>query len=121
VKNGGVLENLGTTEITLSPKFISNIGVSYQLKNFNFGIQNQFVSGQYLDNTQTLAIPDYNLLDFLAGYKLSLKHHELNLYFNLNNLLNRMYMTKGHVYDGAAYYFPQAGRNFMLGMTWVVK
>ncbi|MDO4762837.1 MAG: TonB-dependent receptor [Flavobacteriaceae bacterium] len=114
------LKNLGTTNIALSPDFIGNISINYQVSSqFNLFLQNQYVSKQYLDNTQNekLSIPSYNLLDFGASYHLKLKRQDLHIYFNLNNVLDRKYMNKGYVYDKAPYFFPQAGRNFMLGMS----
>lgn len=120
LEKNGVLEHLGKTDIALSPQFIGNIGLNYQVTNFNFSLQNQYVSRQFLDNSQNekLSIPSYSVLDFGASYQLNLKNHQLNIHFNLNNLLNKMYLNKGYVYDDTPYYFPQAGRNFMLGMTW---
>ena len=32
-----------------------------------------------------------------------------------------MYMNKGFVYNQTPYYYPQAGRNFMLGMRLMIK
>lgn len=114
-----ILKNLGNTPISLSPDFMGNIRLSYNPKDFSFTLQNQYVSEQYLDNTNnsTLKLPSYNILDFLASYQLNLDHYQLKIHFNLNNILNKMYINKGYVYDDTPYYFPQAGRNFMLGMS----
>ena len=122
-KKNNILEDLGNTQIALSPNFIGNIGVNYQLSSFNIHLQNQYVDKQFLDNNENnlLSIPDYNILDFGASYQLDLKHYKLHLHFNLNNILNRMYMNKGFVYDQTPYYYPQAGRNFMLGMRLIIK
>ena len=122
-KKNNILENLGNTQIALSPNFIGNIGVNYQLSSFNIHLQNQYVGKQFLDNNENnlLSIPDYNVLDFGASYQLDLKYYKLHLHFNLNNILNRMYMNKGFIYDQTPYYYPQAGRNFMLGMRLIIK
>ena len=122
-KKNNILENLGNTQIALSPNFIGNIGVNYQLSSFNIHLQNQYVGKQFLDNNENnlLSIPDYNVLDFGASYLLDLKHYKLHLHFNLNNILNRMYMNKGFIYDQTPYYYPQAGRNFMFGMRLIIK
>lgn len=113
------INNIGNTNIALSPNFIGNIRLTYQTNGFNFSLQNQYVSKQYLDNTQREkpSIPAYNILDFGAHYSLYLKHYQLNVHVNINNILNKMYINKGYVYDQTPYYFPQAGRNFMLGMS----
>lgn len=113
------LKYLGTTSISLSPNFIGNISIQYQISpKFYFVLQNQYVSKQFLDNTQNhnLSIPNYNLMDLAANYQLNLPNTQLNIYFNLNNFLNKMYINKGYVYDQTPYFFPQAGRNFMIGM-----
>ena len=34
----------------------------------------------------------------------------------LNNVFNAMYISNGAIYGTDAYYFPQAGTNFMLGV-----
>jgi iron complex outermembrane receptor protein len=34
----------------------------------------------------------------------------------INNLFNAMYISNGAIYDRDAYYFPQAGINFMMGI-----
>lgn len=119
-EKNGVLENLGKTTIALSPNFIGNFGIEYKLNKIIFWLKNQYVAKQYLDNSQSekLSLSDYNVLDFGANYHLKIKNHDLNIYFNLNNLWNKMYANKGYVYDNQSYYFPQSGRNFILGLSW---
>lgn len=112
-------KNLGNTEISYSPSFMANISAVYNpSKDFTFTLTNQYIGKQYLDNTQnnTLKLPSYNVLDFLANYQLKLSHYDLGLNLMINNLLNRKYANNGYVWDGAIVY-PQAGTNFMLGMT----
>lgn len=118
-KENETLKYFGTTTIALSPNFIGNIGIEQQITpNFHLALQNQYVSHQFLDNTQNqqLSIPDYYVMDLNAGYQLRFTETQLNIYFSLNNILNKMYINKGYVYEKTPYYFPQAGRNFMLGM-----
>lgn len=120
IEEKGKLMRLGKTNIALSPSFIGNLGLNYQItQDFNINIQNQYVGKQYLDNSQNskLSLSGYNVLDLGAQYQLSLKNYQLSITLNLNNILNRMYINKGYVYDQSPYYFPQAGRNFMLGMN----
>lgn len=112
-------KNIGNTQISYSPSFIANISAIYNpTQNFTLTLTNQYVGKQYLDNTQndTLKLPSYNVLDFLAHYQLKVSRYDLGLNLMVNNLLNRKYANNGYVYDGAIVY-PQAGTNFMLGMT----
>lgn len=114
-----VYNNLGNTTISFSPSFIGNLSATYSpVPHFSVTLSNQYVGKQYLDNTEDaqLKLPGYNVLDILANYQLKISRYDLGLNLMVNNLLNRKYANNGYVYDGAMVY-PQAGTNFMLGMT----
>lgn len=116
-------KNLGNTAISFSPDLIANAKLTFSpFKNLNFTIQNQYIHRQYMDNTQNeaLKIPGYNILDFIAHYDFKIQKQELGIHFNLNNALNRKYYNNGYVYSAAPYYYPQAGINYMLGMSWKI-
>ncbi|MDO5616485.1 MAG: TonB-dependent receptor plug domain-containing protein [Cruoricaptor ignavus] len=113
------IKNHGNTNISYSPDFISSLSVAYNpVKDFNVTLTNQYISKQYLDNTQNnqLKLPAYNVLDALASYQLKLQRFDLGINLMVNNILNRKYANNGYVYDGVIVY-PQAGTNYMLGMT----
>jgi iron complex outermembrane receptor protein len=64
--------------------------------------------------------------DIRFSYQLRFKQvKEVNLNFQLNNVLNRMYETNGYtfgyIYGGQTitenYYYPMAGINFMAGIN----
>lgn len=113
-------ENLGKKEIAFSPKSIVNLLINYTPnKNFSFGLQNQFVGSQYLDNTQNenLLLSDYSLTDFTARYSLQLKRTEIDFKLLINNLLDKKYVNNGFVAGTVPYYFAQAGTNFMFGVS----
>lgn len=111
---------LQDTHISFSPNIIANLGLNFKPgDNFSFGIQNQYVGKQYLDNTNTesLTLKDYFLTDFNAKYSLKFNRADVDLKFLLNNIFNKKYVSNGYVYDGAPYYYSQAGINFMFGMS----
>jgi iron complex outermembrane receptor protein len=89
------------------------------VKNIQLNLSNQYVGKQYLDNTQTedLRLKDYFLTDFNAQYDFKIGKNAVVLQFLLNNLFNKKYVNNGFVYDGP-YYYAQAGRNFMVGISW---
>lgn len=118
------VENLGDTPISFSPNVVANLGLNFTpTDNFSFGIQNQYVGKQYLDNTNNadLMLKDYFLTDFNAKYSLKFDHADVDLKFLLNNIFNKKYVNNGYVYDAAPYYFAQAGINFMFGMSLKIK
>jgi TonB dependent receptor. len=96
--------------------------------NLSLTLQGNYVSRQYLDNTsnQYRSLDPYYVSNFHIDYAWQQKVFK-NLRFSLsiNNLFNAKYATYGWIYraytGGAEYledgYFPQAGRNFMLGIS----
>ena len=114
------IENLGNRKISFSPETIANVLVNYNpAKNFSFGLQNQFVGSQYLDNTQNenLKLASYLLTDFNAKYSLILKKTTVDFRLLVNNLLDKKYVNNGFVVEDSPYYFSQAGINFMFGVS----
>ena len=114
------IEDLGNRKISFSPETIANVLVNYNpAKNFSFGLQNQFVGSQYLDNTQNenLKLASYFLTDFNAKYSLNLKKTTVDFRLLVNNLLNKKYVNNGFVVEDSPYYFSQAGINFMFGVS----
>ena len=112
--------NLGNRKISFSPETIANVLVNYNpAKNFSFGLQNQFVGSQYLDNTQNenLKLASYLLTDFNAKYSLNLKKTTVDFRLLVNNLLDKKYVDNGFVAEDSPYYFSQAGINFMFGVS----
>ena len=128
--------NLGDTEISFSPKLISSVQISYDPSlNFNISLLNKFVGEQYMSNTES----DFSRLDSYTTTDLSIKYKFDKTYFfrdivvtaMINNILNVEYVSNGYYYtyddtwsdpnlittiEGTGYY-PQATRNFLLGIT----
>lgn len=120
---------LGTTDISFSPSVVGGASITYlPIKNMEINLIGNYVSRQYLDNTSN----KYRSLDpyFISNLNINYEWKQpifktLTLSLSVNNLFNEKYETYGWVYkyinDGAEYledgYFPQAGTNFMFGIT----
>jgi len=112
---------LGDTDIAFSPNFTGNFTLNYQTtNNFKLSLINKLVSTQYLDNTQNtnIKLPSYTISDFSATYNLKNNKFPMEFYLLVNNIFNKKYVNNGYVdEEGNPYYFPQAGTNFMIGMS----
>lgn len=118
------IDVLGNTPISFSPNILGNLLLNFKpAENFSFGLQNQYVGSQFLDNTnnENLKLSAYFLTDFNARYSLNFKRTDVDFKFLLNNIFNKKYVNNGYVYDENPYYFSQAGTNFMFGITIVLK
>lgn len=124
IQNGTVPQSLGNTQISFSPNVIANLGVRFNpTKNFQFALMNQYVDKQYLDNTEdkNFQLKDYFLTDFNAQYQFKIGNNDIALKLLVNNLFNRKYVNNGAVDGSQAYYFAQAGTNFMFGISWKIQ
>ncbi|WP_353148302.1 outer membrane beta-barrel protein [Chryseobacterium sp.] len=124
INNKKEIKNLGNTQISFSPDVIANLGLRFNpSKSFQFALMNQYVGKQYLDNTEdkNLQLKDYFLTDFNAQYQFKIANNDIALKLLVNNLFNKKYVNNGAVYDGAPYYFSQAGTNFMFGISWKIQ
>ena len=123
IEENSTVTNLGNTDISFSPNVIANAVIQYKpIKNLQLNLNNQYVGKQYLDNTETqsLQLNDYFLTDFNAQYEFKIAKQEVSLQFLLNNIFDKKYVNNGFVYDGP-YYYAQAGRNFMIGLSFKIK
>lgn len=115
----GVVKN---TNIILSPNVIAGSQFFWNaFTGFQAGLLTKYVGKQYLDNTQTerLMLNAYVVNDLRLTYAFTpngLKGIDLSLL--INNIFDEEYESNGATYgDGVAYYFPQAGINFLAMMT----
>jgi iron complex outermembrane recepter protein len=106
------------TTIILSPSVIAGSQLSWMpAKNSQITLLSKYVSEQYLDNSQSEAVKlkSYFLNDIRFSYTFMpsfIRAIEVGILFN--NMFNTMYSSNGAVYGGVPYYYPQAGRNFMI-------
>lgn len=117
------------TPIGFSPSVITNLALHWQVRpSLNLSLMGKYVGSQYLDNTGSSArqLDDFYTQDLRIVYSLKkLLFREIDISFQLNNLFNRLYepngYTYGYLFDGNVvsdnYYYPMAGRNFMMQLT----
>tara|TARA_B100000965_G_scaffold177219_1_gene147856 strand:+ start:121 stop:2241 length:2121 start_codon:yes stop_codon:yes gene_type:complete len=132
----GVLTNWGDTDISFSPDLVSSIGINFRPKeDINISVLNKFVGEQFMSNTESVVskLNSYSTTDlnFIYSFK-RLKHFkEIIFTAMINNIFNKEYVSNGYYYtyddtwsepnvittiEGTGYY-PQALRNFLLGIT----
>ncbi|HLO61154.1 MAG TPA: TonB-dependent receptor [Bacteroidales bacterium] len=113
----GNLIEYKNTELSFSPSIVSGGQVQFfPFKNLEIDWMAKYVGKQYLDNTQNEALKlnayfvnDARVSYFIFGNKIP----DLEISILVNDLFNRKYESNGYVYDGYAYYYPQAGTNFI--------
>lgn len=123
VDNGTGLENLGKTNIAFSPNIIAGNSLNYSLSNaLQFSLLSKFIGEQFLSNIQdqNSKLKDYFIQDFNAAYEIKTNKIFKSIGFSVlvNNIFDVKYVSNGADYGGGyVYYFPQAGINFLTGMT----
>lgn len=109
------------TRIILSPAMIAGSQLSWRpLAGFETTWLSKYVGSQYLDNTEDVnaMLSDYWINDFRFSYEIAPKgFRSIGWSLLVNNVFDVKYSSNGYSYAGSAYYFPQAGRNFMVMMT----
>ena len=120
---------IGTTNISFSPNIVANNEFIFTpVKNFNISWVTKFVSRQYIDNSsrKEYSIDPYCVNNLQLSYTIHTKPiPEIGLYFQINNIFHAQYESNAWLYryylGNAEYrmdgYFPQAGINFMGGIT----
>ena len=120
--------NYKNTDIAFSPNMIAAASVEYNpIKSLNLMVQTKYVGKQFLDNTSNSnrKIDAYQTVDARVSYSIfPKKMREITFNVLANNLFNTLYSSNGYTYSyvyGASvtenFYYPQAGTNFLVGMT----
>ena len=132
----GALQNLGNTNIAYSPNLVAgNNLVFVPSTQFQVGVLSKYVGEQYLGNIDAdlSKLPAYFINDLNVTYSIGPLKWVKNIDFSLlvNNIFNAQFESNGYFYtyddtwsapnqvttiEGVGYY-PQAGRNFLLGTT----
>ncbi len=135
----GVIKNLGKTNLSFSPNIIAgNALVYHPSENFQMAFLSKYVGTQYMSNLNSTVskndvLEDYFTSDFNISYEWNTNRIFRSIVFTglINNVFSREYVDRGYYYtyddtwsnanqtttlDGAGYY-PQATRNFLVGMT----
>lgn len=114
--------NFGNKNIAYSPNVVAgNIIVYKPTEGLQVSLLSKFVGEQYLNNIelQEARLPDYFVNDVNVSYEIKPKSVFQSIVFTglMNNTFNKKYVSNGYMYDVYPYYYPQAGRNFLLGLT----
>ena len=131
----GAIYNHGKTNISFSPSVISSGSLTYNLDNTLVNFISKYVGSQYMGNTDSSnsKLDSYFVNDLSVLWKLKPKQTFESVIISglVNNIFNVKYISNGYYYtyedtwsdpgqittlDGAGYY-PQATRNFLLGLT----
>ena len=135
----GNLTNLGNTDISFSPSIIAgNALVFSPTEKLQFSFLSKYVGKQFMSNLNSAISSDdvlesYFTSDINFTYILKPKSVFSEVVFTglINNIFNKEYVDRGYYYtyddtwsapnqtitlDGAGYY-PQATRNFLVGVT----
>jgi iron complex outermembrane receptor protein len=117
------------TSLSFSLSFIGNSIFSYTDGGLTAELISKYVSRQYLDNTEnrSRSIDPYFVNDIRLGYNFTQIPYVKGLQATLqvNNVLDEEYETNGYTFGWVgggeqqhySYYYPQAGRNFLLQLS----
>lgn len=114
--------NFSNKNISYSPSVVAgNIFVYQPTESLQISVLSKFVGEQYLNNIELkeAKLPNYFVNDLNISYEIKPKSIFKSIVFSglLNNGFNKKYISNGYMYDVTPYYYPQAGRNFLVGMV----
>ncbi len=120
-EDNGEITNLGNTGIAFSPNYIGNLIIEWKpVKNLTARLLNQYISNQYLTNEEPKngKLDGYFTSDLVMEYSSNLfRLKNFSLRLLVNNIWNASYESNGYYYDNTPYYYPQAGTNFLTGIS----
>ncbi len=121
-----VVNTYANKDIALSPNIIAGSTLLYSpFKGFELGLLTKYVGKQFLDNTgnESRKIDAYFIDDLRMSYAWRPSFmREISLSLLANNIFDKMYSSNGYTYGYLGgpteyrqnYYYPQAGRNYMV-------
>jgi len=115
-------QSYGTTTIAYSPSIVvGNILVYKPIESLQISLLQKFVGEQYMNNIE---LPDAKLASYFVndlnlGYEIKPKSVFKSIIITglINNILDKKYVSNGYMWDVYPYYYPQAGINFLAGLT----
>ncbi|MNX28017.1 Vitamin B12 transporter BtuB [compost metagenome] len=115
-------QNYGTTKIAYSPEVIAgNIIVYSPLESLHISLLQKYVGEQYMNNIElpSAKLADYFVNDLNVSYEIKPKSVFKSIMITglVNNILDKKYVSNGAMWDIYPYYYPQAGINFLAGLT----
>lgn len=132
----GALQNLGDTNIAFSPNVVAGNRLAFMpVSHFQISLYSKFVGEQYMANIDSdgSKLDSYFVNDLNVSYEFRPKSIFKSILVTalVNNIFNLKYVSNGYFYtydddysnppaittiEGAGYY-PQAGINFLLGLS----
>lgn len=112
--------------ISFSPDWTATNLFAFHYAGFQADLQTQWVSSQYLGNTEdaNARLKGYTVTNLMLGYSLPLhlsRHAQylpdITLRCRINNLFNSKYVSNGGTDGSYVWYFPQAGINVHAGFA----
>lgn len=115
-------EYYGTTKIAYSPEVIAgNVIVYKPMERLYLSLLQKYVGEQYMNNIELPAakLADYFVNDFNASYEIKPKKifQSITITALMNNIFDKKYVSNGYMWDVYPYYYPQAGTNFLVGLS----
>ncbi len=115
-------ELIGNKKIAYSPQLIGGNAMVYlPIKKLQIAVLTKFVGHQFMNNTEleNAKLPNYITSDLNFAYELMPKTIFKTITVNalVNNVFNKKYVSNGYMYDVYPYYYPQAGTNFLIGLS----
>ncbi|MBX9806363.1 MAG: TonB-dependent receptor, partial [Flavobacteriaceae bacterium] len=116
-----------TTTIAYSPSVIAgNIFIYKPIESLQISLLQKFVGEQYMNNIESseAKLASYFVNDINIGYEIKPKSVPMAIGIKsiiitglVNNVLDKKYVSNGYMWDIYPYYYPQAGINFLAGLT----
>lgn len=115
-------QNYGTTKIAYSPEVIAgNIIVYSPIESLHISLLQKYVGEQYMNNIELpeAKLADYFVNDLNVSFEIKPKSVFKSIMITglVNNILDKKYVSNGAMWDIYPYYYPQAGINFLAGLT----
>ena len=109
-------QNLNGKTVEGQPEFTAGLGVEYKLPidGLSINARGNYVDTQYLNNTNTLELPDYALLDVGAKYTTNIGGVDTTLRANIDNVTDEKYWAG--VFN-SGFTTLGSGRTYKLGVT----
>jgi iron complex outermembrane recepter protein len=114
--------NYGTKDISYSPSVIAGNSLIYKpTESLQIVWLQKYVGQQYMNNIESAesTIADYFINDLNISYEIKPKSIFKSIVIKglVNNILDKKYSSNGYMWDIYPYYYPQAGTNFLAGLT----
>jgi iron complex outermembrane receptor protein len=125
-ENKNVDLNIGlgnlTTDIAYSPNLIvGNIFIYKPIEGLQISLLQKYVGKQFMNNSNSVesVLESYFINDLNIGYEIKPKSVFKSILITglINNIFDKKYVSNGYMWDVYPYYYPQAGVNFLTGVT----